>query len=57
MVAPERDAHRVPCPDCDSGLERVGEWTESRLLPADRWRCPDCGARWVLDASGMLAEG
>ncbi len=44
------------CPDCDGNLEQVGEWTETRLRPADRWRCPDCGTRWVLDATGMLDE-
>ncbi len=46
----------MTCPDCDGNLEQVGEWTESRLRPADRWRCPDCGTRWLRDATGMLGE-
>ncbi|MBK5287202.1 MAG: hypothetical protein JJE46_01925 [Acidimicrobiia bacterium] len=45
----------MTCPDCDANLEQADEaWTETRLRPAGR--CPDCGTRWELDASGLLTE-
>ena len=44
------------CPDGDSELEPIGDTGETRLRPADRWECPDCGARWNHDASGLMTE-
>ena len=46
----------MPCPDCDAELEPIGPRGETQLRPAAAWSCPDCGARWTRDYSGLLTE-
>jgi transposase-like protein len=46
----------VICPDCDSELEQDQAWSETRLRPAERWRCTECQTRWHYDAGGLLTE-
>lgn len=46
----------MQCPDCDGELE-ADDQHHDHLSPAGaRYRCPDCGARWERDASGLLVE-